>query len=165
MNESNKGFPSNEELDAEIAEAYAELLEALSKYTAKVRRRGWSGGWDVGYPSGRKSVLDALDNRLTETPAPRAPVPPVDANITRLSNLVGIAGITAADSVLNFITKFPGKRGVEIAQALSNALPERTVRTALHRLKNKKIKVVNGGWYTIEAAPADSSSTSSTEEE
>jgi hypothetical protein len=58
------------------------------------------------------------------------------------------------DLVLAYITGNPGKRGVEIAQHFADSLPmllERTVRTALHRLKiSRKILNVDGRWYTAE---------------
>lgn len=171
MNDS-KPFPSDEELEADIASAYAELSKAITEYASKVRRRGWSQGWDQGWDegweAGRKSVIEHFQKGLSEKPTPAPPPPPPPPPLRgeppRLS-LLSAAGRPAAENVFNYIEKFPGRRGVQIADALSNVFPERTVRTALHRLKNKKIRIVNGRWYTIEAAPADSQNTLLKEEE
>jgi hypothetical protein len=68
---------------------------------------------------------------------------------------------TANDLVHQFIYENPGKRGIEIANSFKQAvfrLPERTVRTALHRLKTAtppKIKIVDGRWYPTEATSAE----------
>jgi len=62
---------------------------------------------------------------------------------------------TANDLVLAHVRDYPGQRGVDIAAAFARQIPERTVRTALHRLKNgEKIKIVDGRWYVCETAPA-----------
>ncbi|MEH2564684.1 hypothetical protein [Bradyrhizobium sp. AZCC 2289] len=156
MDESKKHFPTEQELDDAVAKAYAELAAAIGNYADKVRRRGWSQGWDTGWATGRKRLLEEFQSRSADKPsAPSAPpAPPAKVDAPRMT-LLGTTG-TASTNVLNYIERFPGQRGVEIAAALGVAFPERTVRTALHRLRNTKIKIVNGRWYTNEAAPTDS---------
>jgi hypothetical protein len=54
--------------------------------------------------------------------------------------------------VLAVIAAKPGMRGMEIVQALatgSDPVHERTVRTALARLKGKKIERRGSGWYPM----------------
>lgn len=57
----------------------------------------------------------------------------------------------AQDEVLSYIQTHPGLRGVEIADAFDDR-PERTIRTALHRLKKTtppKIQIVEGKWFAV----------------
>jgi hypothetical protein len=52
------------------------------------------------------------------------------------------------DAVLQLIRQSPGLRGVEIAKRLSDKIQERTVRTALHRLKVRGlIEPREGVWW------------------
>ena len=53
--------------------------------------------------------------------------------------------------VYNVITGFPGQRGVEIYAHLQHEVEERTVRTALHRLKKRGAIFQNDGkWYAAQ---------------
>jgi hypothetical protein len=64
----------------------------------------------------------------------------------------------AADVVMKIVTERPGLRGVEIVgetEARGAPLKERTVRTALWRLKSaRKIKNLDERWYLFDADPA-----------
>ena len=109
---------------------------------------GSLGIGDMGHQMGGgvSAHTDANMGMMTWVPAAPAPPPTMP---------------TANELVLQFIHENPGRRGVEIAAHFHEyvfRLPERTVRTALHRLKMMrpaKIKIVDGRWYAAEAAPAD----------
>lgn len=69
------------------------------------------------------------------------------------------ANETAADVVMGILAVEPGLRGHEIAERAASRVPpvkERTVRTALFRLKNKfLLKILDDRWYLAKDAPAD----------
>jgi hypothetical protein len=118
---------------------------------------GYRNGYAEGFNAGWNAYVQHLNqiimhpgeaNRFVYTEMP--PVPVTESPPAPPSNM---------DMVLEVVIKHPGLRGVEIVQQLEknlNAVPERSVRTCLHRLKKAtKIKIVDGRWYAAEAEPAN----------
>jgi hypothetical protein len=157
--------------DREANEALGRFMEALTAYTDAIRRKagfhGWEAGQDFGWKSAHEQLLNELKRQTTIPTEPQSQVlnlrsqSSTAAVTSTLDNVLTSEPPTANELVLAFITDNPGKRGVEIASHFEKTvspIPERTVRTALHRLKNltpPKIKIVDGRWYAAEAAPAD----------
>jgi hypothetical protein len=164
MSESPNKTANEKELQDAIERAREAVLDAVTKYGEAVLEFAWSKGfdkgWDSGWEKGREHLMSAIRKGFSSadehkpSPAPPAVSAPSIHGTAQLSLLPPTK--SASESVYDWIARFPGRRGYEIAQGLRHSYPERTVRTALHRLKNVKIKNVNGQWYTVEAAPADS---------
>jgi hypothetical protein len=161
-----------ERYDRECNEAFGRLMEALTAYSDAIRRRagfrGWEAGYDYGVKSTNEHILNALKGQTIIPKESPGQVPNLlrtqsstAAATSSLDTVLTSEPPTANELVLAFITDNPGKRGMEIASHFEKtavSIPERTVRTALHRLKNltpPKIKIVDGRWYAAEAAPAD----------
>jgi hypothetical protein len=111
---------------------------------------GFNAGWDACVRRFIASVKTEAEQKPPEPPTP--PPQPKQAALSfsfddRASN---------NDIVLRAIANAPGLRGVELVGMMDNTtftIPERTVRTCLHRLKKLgKIMSVDGRWYTKEAA-------------
>ena len=151
-------LPTQEQLDADAASAYRVLQIALDKYIKVASRADWSRGWDAGWKSGREHLIDDLKKGLANN-APPTPINPPPQPAAPARMLPPREARTSKDVVLDFIKDNPGKRGVEIANALGSQSPpmlERTVRTNLARLReDEKIKNVDGRWYAANATPPD----------
>lgn len=136
-----------------LAAAYATkdvLKDAQQRHEDAVWNAGWVHGYDQGWNDGYQRAIHALREAAflrsappnvgaTEpTPLPREAAPEADAP-------------SANEIILNLIAKFPGLRGFELVEATESAgtpVKERTVRTALYRLKNSgKIFSNDERWY------------------
>lgn len=113
-------------MSAAVAAAKRNLLEAIERYELAVRRD--------------------ISEQIARTTAERL----VDGDTRPHGHR-----ISAGRDVLSAIKQRPGMRGVEVV-ALIGTLQERTVRTALHRLKMAgDIRTDNGRWFpNTPAAPA-----------
>jgi hypothetical protein len=176
-NESYKSLDDQEaELKAAQDAAGKSLMQAIVAYVDAVKQhhglQQWRAGFNRGWDSSRdhfkqelkKSFEKDFDIDLTPTISHSEGVAP--GSLTQSGwEPMGVANFspppqtpTAADLVAQFVYENSGRRGVEIADNFAKTvwrLPERTVRTALHRLKLAgKIRNVDGRWYSTESAPA-----------
>jgi hypothetical protein len=153
--------------DAEAAEnARKQLFAALAAYEEAIREQASFLGWDQGFSVGWKAATKYFQEEAEKAREAMKSAPLAAQRTASLSahNLFlpfgvddGVAPSSGARVIVErYIKANPGLRGVDIAKALSSSLPERTVRTALHRLKVAgRIKTVDGRWYAGEAAPPD----------
>lgn len=134
-----------------LEKARVEASQALFDYA-------WESGWSAGYDQGWEAAFEHLRKQEAEmrtaakAERPRSPAPPRGA---QLPLPIVTRNLTASDMVFLFIKENPGQRGVDIANhfgAMSPPIPERTIRTALHRLKTfaRKIMITEGKWYAVE---------------
>jgi hypothetical protein len=147
--------------------ALATYVEAVKQHHGEVRwGEGFNDGWEAAqehYEALQKKVESEMRKRVAGAAIAISATAPMPSRPTILGQIESIVPPpvmpTAAELVEQYISENPGKRGVEIANNFEKhafRLPERTVRTALHRLKKaEKIKIVDGRWYAAEAAPAD----------
>lgn len=153
--------PPLEDAREAVLKAMNDLYDAIQVLERSASWHGFLDGWKAG----RVDIFDEFkkqfsDNKSSTPPATLStqPVPPPVADVTYTPMRVEVS---ANDRVLRVIETNPGLRGYEIAQLLGRppgSMRERTVRTALHRLKKAvppKIKIVDGRWYAADAAPAD----------
>lgn len=135
-----------------IAEAHVAKnasTDALQRYEDAVWQAGWVHGYDQGWNEGYQRAL-AIMQQVTSHRA--APPPQFDPDaVPGLPPKDAAEGQTANQIVLDIIEARPGLRGVELValtEELGAPLKERTVRTALHRLKNQaKIFNHEERWY------------------
>lgn len=125
--------------------ALAQALDAHERIVYQIgQSRGYEQAWDEA--TKRFSAL------ILEKPTP----PP--SNSMAQARLFDDAQ-SAKGVVLAIIRNSPGLRGVEIVQAAAKAgtpLNERTVRTVLHRARDKELRNDDGRWFVVEeeTAPA-----------
>lgn len=154
---------------AEVEAAGQALMAAVIAYAEAIKNdhglAQWREGFNLGWKSSREHFRTELESTFKIEDAKAGigglvafhaiPLPLRTATLSTSSPPTLTP--TANDLVHQFIHENPGRRGIEIADNFSKTvwrLPERTVRTALHRLKKaKKIVVVEGRWYTVESAP------------
>jgi hypothetical protein len=150
-----------EEAQAKFMAAQDEFRTAFMRYVDAAIEYGSITGWQQGFDRGWDAAFEYIktpmgDVKMTAIRNYR-PERPVQPPLPFLS-LGADAELTAADLVYEFIKSNPGKRGVEIAtvfEARTPPIPERTVRTALHRLRHQaeKIKNIDGKWYAADYQP------------
>jgi hypothetical protein len=154
---------------AAMETAGEEFTAAFMKYVGAVRTHHglveWRSGFDAGWDASRAYMEEKMEEMKksfkTDLQSGRFDVPAqfLEFGTPNFGQPVSppMTMPTANDLVHQFIHENPGKRGVEIANNFEKhifRLPERTVRTALHRLKKAgKIVVVDGFWYEPDAAP------------
>lgn len=146
---------------ADLDVASKALFEAITAYTDALQKKhnflGWQTGWDSGWDAAMEHVKKRASDNMQAAFADSVPTALELATATTSPPMLTP---TANGLVHQFIHENPGKRGVEIADNFSKTvwrLPERTVRTALHRLKKAgKIVVVDGRWYEPDIAPKPS---------
>jgi hypothetical protein len=151
------------DLVAEARGLRTSLLEGHQEALARYENALWRGAWETGYNQGWKDAyayaLQEFEQRLrSATPPPAAARPePVAPQLEEEDT--GDDGPTAAEIVLSIVAAKPGLRGVEIVAEADKAktpVKERTVRTALHRLKNAdRLKNVDERWYLPDAVPPE----------
>jgi hypothetical protein len=147
--------------------AVATYVEAVKQHYGMVRwSEGFGDGWDAAQEQ-FKSIQKKFEMEIKTSTSGGTRFYPVTVNTPTILGSIGTHQAsppqtpTANELVLQFVTENPGRRGVEIANNFAKhafRLRERTVRTALHRLKTAeppKIKIVDGRWYAADAAPAD----------
>jgi hypothetical protein len=127
-----------------------QLFDALTNAENAVFNLGWDQGFKAGWEAHVEHMTRVFAEQAASRPsaiAPSAPPAPVSSKIDQP---------TAKDLVLQIISDQPGLRGIDIVNELGKGVTpvaERSVRTALHRLKRaRKIKNMSGRWYTFEAA-------------
>lgn len=146
--------------EKEALERYSKAQDALEKaraeYASAMMDYGWEVGWNAGFSDGWDAAVEEMTQREAELKAaarmarPRS-APSTAPRATRVPMATGVRPLKAADLVLLFITEYPGARGIDIAKHFAagpQPIPERTIRTALHRMKKTKdIKNIGGKWY------------------
>jgi hypothetical protein len=131
-----------------LNEARDVFLRALKNHEHFVYRLGYEAGFAAGW--------EALVRRLSTAKPDEAAVPPHGD----LSDLMQQheSEIPARDTLIAIIKQAPGLQRhevVEIARKSLSHLTERTVRTALQRLKEAgELRVEDNRWYVAVKAPA-----------
>lgn len=148
------------DFDALAAEARRAAIDAMKNLEQTAWRRGFNEGFMAGWEAGQKRIREmmaeaapqpALATVVPEAPAlplfPESPSPPT---------------VRASDVVGDIIRANPGIRGVDIVKAAADAgqpILERTVRTALYRMKrDRQIKNLGGKWFAADAVPDEAGS-------
>jgi len=150
--------PENER-DAEQKAARAAALDALHEWERKTFRQGFDAGWEACNERWRKMLQEATQQvEATAAVAPTTAQPGHDANQRiYLGDDARPAARKAADVVFDVIRSNPGIRGVDIVRATGERGPpllERTVRTALYRMKRDGlVKNLEARWFAADAAP------------
>lgn len=157
---------------AAVTESEKQFFEVFYSHANALKDQAFLSGWEKGFSSGwtaatqhfQEEAQKAREAAMAARP-PQPPQPPQGGTSYRLIHQLlrsptdgaSATAHSAISVVRRFIKRNQGLRGVEIAKALSDSLPERTVRTALHRLKvSGRIKNVNGGWWYVNHAMPNS---------
>jgi hypothetical protein len=105
---------------------------------------------EAAYKRGWEDALAAM-RRATDAVAQHIIPAAFQAHVSAEPRRTGRPASAAIGVVEDCINQSPGKKGVDVvkaAQLIDPSIPERTVRTALRRLKiQKKIWQRNGLWY------------------
>jgi hypothetical protein len=121
----------------------ARILEAAEEAAYK---RGWDDACDA-----MKEAADSVKAAYFAPPMAEDMAVPTTVVMMPHHGRTGRPASAAIVVVEDCINSSPGKKGVEVVKAVQlvdPAIPERTVRTALRRLKmHKKIWQRNGLWY------------------
>ncbi|MGJ0533546.1 hypothetical protein [Methylocystis sp.] len=158
-------------LAAAIKQEQQKFFQAFSDFIIANRTEAHTIGWEEGFLAGwggaMKHFQDEAQKKAREAAmGAKPPQPPENRGhlYSRLHDLLADSGGTstarppAIITVQRFIRRNPGLRGVEIAAALAKSFPERTVRTALHRLKTAgHIRIEEGRWHPVTPTPPNSS--------
>lgn len=145
---------------------------SFSKIAGQIEKEGFERGYRQAVKDMRRLVGGALDNMLKAHQEPEDGAPDVTPSdsfadilginpetgvVTKVEAKVGggahpkTTKLSAEDRVFSIIKAIPGQRGAGIVTALEqtgNPVKERTVRTALWRLKNRKLIELRGNeWY------------------
>jgi hypothetical protein len=152
-----------------LDEARDRVTEALATLAYSIRvleMAAWRSGWDrhvewttiqfkkFAEQAAQENAL-AARNAAAHGVADLSFVTPTGLAAVAEMKVGAPAGKTAAEIVYTYIKDYPGNTGVEIVrglEAIGLTIHERTIRTALFRLKKDKITLVDGRWYTTEAA-------------
>lgn len=147
----------------------AQSLDAVIKAVRDLEVRAIDEAFKDGFRSGWEEAFRAMAQVAAEKAGRDAPenfsVPQIRfAEDDAPPRLVSVDedeehGPSVHDAVYSLIKQRPGLRGVELISILRKDrehVHERTVRTALYRLKKAgKIRVVDGRWYTPRNLPPD----------
>lgn len=127
------------------------VVDAVDRYQQTVWAAAWDRGHQQGWREGYQYALWQMEQARAQVPVASTPpraepeTPPI---LTEDDDTP-----TAQDTVYKAVGAKPGMRGVDIVAAVA-PIKERTVRTALHRLKKDGLIVnVDERWYLPEAAP------------
>jgi hypothetical protein len=145
---------SNERAFEMFMRAFDDLFHAYQVMQDSVHHHSYETGFKAGVDACRKWLSQQLESNQG-APISHSQNVAVTANVIRGYDNPQKTGM---ERVHLFIIAHPGLRGVEIADAFAKSsapLPERTVRTALHRLKPGRVRIVDGRWYDAKSAPAD----------
>jgi hypothetical protein len=130
---------------------------SFSKIAEQIEKDGYERGYRQGIKDARRSMGGALDD-LLKTPAdseleaslPLLPDDPVQIEKRVAGEALGNKK-SAEARVLDAIVLVPGQRGAEVVsllEATGEPIKERTVRTALFRLKKSgSIGQIDGRWF------------------
>jgi hypothetical protein len=137
--------PSHEE--GLLDPARRALFEALNGLETTLYNMGYDAGFNAGWDAAVRRFTAVIEQR----PEPDA-APTVRPQPAKIGDRID-ADLPAKERVLQLIQLSPGLRGVELVEALNKdgaTMPERTVRTALHRLKNSgQVRNEDGKWYAV----------------
>lgn len=138
-----------------VKAAFVELFTAVRL----LEQSAWRFGWDRGHEWTMDQLKKFAEKTATETVAKVSNIatqPPLPMDGMSIGEPVRKLHVRpAADVVYDAIKDKPGLTGIELVRHLEKIgtpLNERTVRTALFRLKVDKIMAVKNRWYTVEAA-------------
>lgn len=144
------------QLLADARAAKTVMSDALARYEDRIWQAAWDRGHQQGWQEGYQYALWMLEqarNRAAHEPPPRAEPPAAPPIIEE----DGEESPSTQEAVLRMVTAMPGLRGVEIVEKLHLSgvqAKERTVRTALHRLKNaQKIRNKDERWFPAGMVP------------
>jgi len=119
--------------------------------------------YGVGYDDGFNAGWDAAWRRfsaLTQTAPRPEPTEQTVGQPPELPKAFQESELPTMTVVLEIVKSKPGLRGIEIIDAAKVAgtpLKERTVRTALHRLKeNESIRNLDGRWFVAASDASES---------
>jgi hypothetical protein len=139
--------------------ARGNVIKALTELVSAIRvleLSSWRAGWDKHHEWTTTQLQKFAEQAATEASAQvrNAAHEVPTAPMTGTGTLFGDAAVRpAADVVYEYIQKYPGSTGVEIVRGLEahgTPIHERTVRTAIFRLKQDKITAIANRWFTIE---------------
>jgi hypothetical protein len=117
--------------------------DEIARIIADAEQAAYERGWHEALLSVALAAKQMSNPNIASAPAKASPSPPSGRPGRPASNTVQIVG--------DIITENPGMTGVDVvkaAQAIDNTIKERTVRTALRRLRLAKIIWKRSGlWY------------------
>ncbi len=131
------------------------VIEAMREWEAASYRRGFDEGWKAC----NDHWLKLLSEATQKTQAGALTTTTEAAHVAGLDfgNEVRASPAKASDAVMSIIRDRPGLRGIEIVKAaaeVGQAIHERTVRTALHRMKRDRlIRNLEGRWFAADHDP------------
>jgi hypothetical protein len=162
-NQHNTDADGEEEARAKFMAAQERFRDSFTQFIDAALEYGSVTGWLQGFDRGWDAAFEYLKTPMSDVKAAAIKSHQPDKPVQPPLPLMFLGpdadkDITAADVVYDYIRANPGKRGVEIATAMEERvppIPERTVRTALHRLRHQaeKIKNVDGKWYAADHDP------------
>jgi hypothetical protein len=122
--------------------------DQIARIVQDAEEAAYKRGWDDACDAMKKST-DTV--KASYFHPPTAEEMNVDVLIVSHHGRTGRPASAAIGVVEDCINASPGKKGVDVVKAvqlIDSAIPERTIRTALRRLKiQKKIWQRNGLWY------------------
>lgn len=131
------------------------VFDAMKEWEAASHRRGFDEGWKAC----NDHWLKLLNEATQKTQAGALTTTTEAAQVAALDFENDVRGghAKASDAVMSIIRDRPGLRGIEIVKAAADvgqAIHERTVRTALHRMKRDGlIKNLEGRWFATGRDP------------
>ena len=131
------------------------VIEAMREWEAASHRRGFGEGWAAC----NDHWLKLLNEATQKTQAGALTITNEAVHVAALGfgTEVRAGYVKASDAVMNIVRGRPGLRGIEIVKAaaeVGQAIHERTVRTALHRMKRGGlIKILEGRWFAADRDP------------
>lgn len=134
---------------AEVAKARSDVFANLKD----LEMAAWQQGFDVGFARGWDAAIKRfreLMEKSGEDQVPQAAPSNAPSLFTQDYDQPRLSR-RASDVVLDIIRTKPGIKGAEIVRAseeIGEPVLERTVRTALYRMKRGgQIRNLDGGWY------------------
>jgi hypothetical protein len=126
----------------------ADTKDQIARLVQDAEEAAYKRGWDDACEA-MKTAADTV--KLAHFYPPTAEEMDVEVVIAPHHGRTGRPASAAIGVVEDCINASPGKKGVEVVKAVhlvDPSIPERTVRTALRRLKiHKRIWQRNGLWY------------------
>lgn len=129
------------------------VFDAMKEWESKSYSRGFHEGWEACNERWLKMLNEATQQTQANALATTAEVA-TQASEREFGTETRATQARASDVVLTIIKERPGLRGIEIVKAAAEtgpAIHERTVRTALHRMRDRLIRNLEGRWYATNA--------------